>query len=48
MVLQSKNPYIPILPGAKIFARKEIFVTPSIDTAVDDRKKPTGFRNFIK
>ena len=31
-----------------MFACKDIFATPSIDTAVKDRKKPTGFRDFIK
>jgi len=31
-----------------MFACKDIFTTQSIDTAVKDRKKPKGFRNFIK
>jgi len=34
---------MPILPGAKMLACKGIFATPSIDTAVKDRKQPKGF-----
>ena len=31
-----------------MLACKGIFVTPLIDTAVKHRKKPKGFRDFIK
>ncbi len=31
-----------------MLACKGIFTTPSIDTAVKDRKKPKGFKDFIK
>lgn len=38
-----------ILPGAKMLACKGIFETPSIGICgQNDRRKPSGFKNFIK
>ena len=47
--LESLSNSVSILPGVKIFARKKIFATPSIDVAVKDRRKvQRTFRNFVK
>jgi len=46
-ILWNKISNTLILPGVKMLARKGIFTTPSISVAVEDRKKPTAFGNFV-